>query len=293
MAAGLKIYGISRSSAFKTIWCGEEAGVAYEQMKIGFADGTNKTPEFLAIHPNGRVPAIVDGDAVVFDSNAILLYLAEKTGKFLPAKSDKLRGEMLSWLMFVASGVGPFSGQSVHFRHYAPKDGSDYAVNRYVFEVQRHYGVLDARLAGRQYMVGDSYTIVDMDTDPFTFDRSARPQMELLEPESFALDDFSGLSYTEAFDAMVAKMRNEYAFTEYKGLDWDALIAEFRPRFEEAEANGDSTGYRRALRDFTWACLLYTSDAADDLLCVDLGGRRIIKKKKQQIKKLRRYRNSK
>jgi C-terminal processing protease CtpA/Prc len=97
------------------------------------------------------------------------------------------------------------------------------------------------------------YTIVDMDTDPFTFDRSARPQMELIEPESFALDDFSGLSYTEAFDAMIAKMRNEYAFTEYKGIDWDALVAEFRPRFEEAEADGDSTAYRRALRDFTWA----------------------------------------
>ena len=107
------------------------------------------------------MPVIIDGDATVFDSNAILLYLAEKTGKFLPPKGDKARGELLSWLLFVASGVGPFSGQSVHFRQYAPK-GNDYAVNRYMYEAQRHYGILDARLGTQKYVVGDTYTIVDM-----------------------------------------------------------------------------------------------------------------------------------
>ena len=108
------------------------------------------------------MPAIVDGDVVVFDSNAILLYLAEKTGKFLPPKGDKARGELLSWLMFVASGVGPYSGQSVHFRLYAPEK-IEYAINRYAFEAQRHFGILDARLAKQKYMLGDTYTIVDMD----------------------------------------------------------------------------------------------------------------------------------
>ena len=103
----------------------------------------------------------MDGDATVFDSNAILLYLAEKTGKFLPANRPKARGELLSWLMFVASGVGPFSGQSVHFRNYAPEK-IEYAINRYMYEAQRHYAILDARLAKQKYVLGDSYTIVDM-----------------------------------------------------------------------------------------------------------------------------------
>ncbi len=97
------------------------------------------------------------------------------------------------------------------------------------------------------------YTVVNMDTDPFTFDRSARPEMELIEPESLALDDFSDMSYAEAFDAMIDLFRREYAFTELKGIDWDAKSAEFRPRFEEADANHDSLAYRRALRDFIWS----------------------------------------
>ncbi len=84
------------------------------------------------------------------------------------------------------------------------------------------------------------YTIVDMDTDPFTFSRPARPELELYEPDTFALDDFSDLSYVEGFDAMIDKMSKEYAFTEYKGIDWEAIKAEMRPRFEEAEANNDT-----------------------------------------------------
>lgn len=97
------------------------------------------------------------------------------------------------------------------------------------------------------------YTIVDLDTDPFTFDRSRYPEMVLIEPESLTLDDFSDLSYTEAFDAMIDLFRRKYAFTELKGIDWDAKAAEFRPRFEEAEANNDALAYRRALRDFIWS----------------------------------------
>jgi len=97
----------------------------------------------------------------VFDSNAILLYLAEKTGKFLAENTPKTRGELLSWLMFVASGVGPFAGQSVHFRNYAPEK-IPYAINRYMYEAQRHFSILDSRLAKRRFMLGDTYTIVDM-----------------------------------------------------------------------------------------------------------------------------------
>ena len=140
----------------------EEAGLAYEPIPIDTRTGAQHKPDYLKINPNAKVPAIVDGDVVVFDSNAILLYLAEKTGKFLPPDTPKARGELLSWLMFVASGVGPYSGQSVHFRHYTP-DKIPYAINRYMFEAQRHFGILDARLAKQRYMLGDSYTIVDMD----------------------------------------------------------------------------------------------------------------------------------
>lgn len=97
------------------------------------------------------------------------------------------------------------------------------------------------------------YTMVDMDTDPFTFDRSREVTMDLLEPEGAALDDFSALGYLEAFDEMIAMMRQEYAFTELKGLDWDALNDEFRPRFEEADENSDADAYAFALRDFLWS----------------------------------------
>ncbi len=140
----------------------EEAGIAFEPVAVDTRKGEQFSAAFLAINPNGKVPAIVDGDVTVFDSNAILLYLAEKTGKFLPAGSPAVRGETLSWLMFVATGVGPFSGQAVHFKHFAPEK-VPYAHNRYQYEAARHFGVLDAHLAKRRYMVGDMYSIVDMD----------------------------------------------------------------------------------------------------------------------------------
>jgi GST-like protein len=139
----------------------EEAGLPYEVVPIDTRRGEQHTPAFRAINPNGKTPAIVDGDVTVFDSNAILLYLAEKTGRFLPENTPPARGQLLSWLMFVATGIGPFSGQAVHFRHFAP-DPKDYAVTRYLFEAKRHFGILNTRLADHRYMLGDTYTIVDM-----------------------------------------------------------------------------------------------------------------------------------
>jgi GST-like protein len=159
----LKFYYNGAPNPAKVALFLEEAGLPYEPVPIDTRNGDQHTPEFLAINPNAKVPAIVDGDVVMFDSNAILLYLAEKTGKFLPPKGDKARGELLSWLMFVASGVGPYSGQSVHFRLYAPEK-NEYAQNRYAFEARRHFGILDARLAKHKYVLGDTYTIVDMAT---------------------------------------------------------------------------------------------------------------------------------
>lgn len=139
----------------------EETGIPYRLQPVDTRMGEQHRPEYLAINPNAKTPAIVDGDVTVFDSNAILLYLAEKSGQFLPADTPSARGEMLSWLMFVATGVGPYCGQAVHFKHFAPEP-KDYAVNRYMFEAERHWGIIDARLARQRYMVGDTYSLVDM-----------------------------------------------------------------------------------------------------------------------------------
>ena len=158
----IKFYYAAAPNPFKVALFLEEAGLEYEFCPVDTRKGDQHQPAFLALNPNAKVPAIVDGDVFVFDSNAILLYLAEKTGKFLPANTPANRGELLSWLMFVATGVGPFSGQAVHFKHFAPEK-VDYAHNRYQFEAQRHFSILNEHLAKRKYMVGDTYTIVDMD----------------------------------------------------------------------------------------------------------------------------------
>lgn len=123
--------------------------------------GNSMIHAFTRINPNAKVPALIDGDATIFDSNAILLYLAEKTGCFLPRNIPTARARMYSWLMFVASGIGPYSGQAAHFKHFAPeRDG--YAINRYDFEAWRHWSIIDTHLDNSRYMLGDEYTMVDM-----------------------------------------------------------------------------------------------------------------------------------
>jgi GSH-dependent disulfide-bond oxidoreductase len=138
----------------------EELELPYEPIPVDTRKGDQFAPDFLALNPNGKVPVLVDNETVVFDSNAILLYLAEKMGRFLPPAGGD-RGPLLSWLMFVATGVGPFSGQAVHFRHFAPEQ-VPYAQARYSFEARRHYDILNAHLAQSRYLVGDTYTIADM-----------------------------------------------------------------------------------------------------------------------------------
>ncbi len=158
----IKFYYSLAPNPMKVALLLEELGLPYETIPIDTRKGDQFAPDYAALNPNNKVPCIVDGDAVVFDSNAILLYLAEKTGKFIPANVPALRGEMLSWLMFVATGIGPYSGQAVHFRHFAPEP-KDYALTRYAFEAERHWGIINDRLAQHQYMLGHDYTIIDMD----------------------------------------------------------------------------------------------------------------------------------
>jgi GSH-dependent disulfide-bond oxidoreductase len=150
----------------------EEAGLPYRIIPVDIGRGEQFRPEFLAIAPNNRMPAIVDhepadgGEPVsLFESGAILLYLAEKTGRFIP---DNLRGraEVLQWLFWQMGGLGPMAGQNHHFRNYAP-ERLPYAVDRYVNETNRLYGVLDRRLADRAFVAGEDYSIADMASYPW------------------------------------------------------------------------------------------------------------------------------
>lgn len=184
----------------------EETGLPYEVVPVDTSKGEQHAPAFRAINPNGKVPAIVDTEGPlgretrVFDSTAILLYLAEKTGSFLGEIED--RPELLSWLMFIGSGLGPFSGQSVHFQFAAP-EGLDYAVNRYRREAERHYQVLDDHLEGRSYIVGETYTIADISAWGW-LDRAARVRKGAEDP----LAPFANLKRLfESVDARPAAAR--------------------------------------------------------------------------------------
>lgn len=138
----------------------QELGLQFTVRPVDIFKGEQHTSAFKAINPNAKVPAIVDGGATVFDSHAILLYLADKHGAFVPEDRTEY-ATMSSWLQFVATGLSPFSGQAIHFTHYAPEH-IPYAVNRYTRELARHYAVLDERLGKARYLAGDRYTIADM-----------------------------------------------------------------------------------------------------------------------------------
>ncbi len=158
----LKFYYNVAPNPMKVALLLEELGLPYEAVPVDTRKGEQFTPDFLKVNPNSKVPAIVDGDVRVFDSNAILLYLADREKRFVPLDAaSPARANMLSWLMFIASGIGPFSGQSVHFRVAAPEP-KEYALNRYDFEAHRHWKIIEAHLASSHYMLGDEYSIVDM-----------------------------------------------------------------------------------------------------------------------------------
>jgi GST-like protein len=148
----------------------EECGLPYEVKHINISKGDQDTPEFRKINPNGKIPALVDSDGpdgqpiTLFESGAILIYLAEKTGKFL-AKDPRARYETLQWLMFQMGGFGPMLGQAHHFLRFAPEK-IPYAMDRYRNEAKRLYGVLETALAGKEY-VGGEYSIADMALYPW------------------------------------------------------------------------------------------------------------------------------
>lgn len=165
----------------------EEAGLEYRTILMRLTEGDQLTAEFKAINPNAKIPAIVDhdtedGPATVFESGAILLYLAERAGKFGPTTARE-RKEYNEWLFWQAANLGPMAGQLSHFVNYAP-EGQDYSHTRYKGEFERSLAVLDARLADREYIM-QTYSIVDMMIFPWAF---------ISKPLGVALDDFPNVS---------------------------------------------------------------------------------------------------
>jgi GST-like protein len=186
----------------------EETGLDYRIHPVNISAGDQFKPEFLAFSPNNRMPAIIDTDPAeagepvsVFESGAILLYLAEKTGRFLP-RDLRGRKAVTEWLFWQMGGLGPMAGQNHHFGVYAPEK-IPYAITRYVNETNRLYGVLDRRLAARPYLAGDAYTIADM---------AAYPWIVPWKRQQQNLDDFPHLR--RWFDAIRARPATVRAYAQ-------------------------------------------------------------------------------
>ena len=151
--------------------CGLKRDRDWRALPVNIGTGDQFKPEFLKISPNNKIPALIDPNGPdgkpisLFESGAILIYLAAKTGKFMP-KTDRQKYDVLQWLMFQMGGVGPMLGQNHHFRLYAPEK-LDYAINRYTNEAKRIYGVIDKQLATRKFIAGNSYTIADIAIFPW------------------------------------------------------------------------------------------------------------------------------
>ena len=168
----------------------EEAGLPYSIKPVNISTGEQFAPEFLKIAPNNRIPAIVDnepadgkGPLSIFESGAILQYLGEKTGKFLPADA-RGRSEVMQWLFWQMGGLGPMAGQNGHFNNYAPEK-IPYAIDRYVKETERLYGVLDERLDGREFIASD-YSIADMASYPGSYRMNGTGRTSTNSPTSSA-----------------------------------------------------------------------------------------------------------
>ncbi|RUR85829.1 glutathione binding-like protein [Chlorogloeopsis fritschii PCC 9212] len=182
----------------------EEAELPYTIIPVNIGAGDQFKPEFLKISPNNRIPAILDKEPAdgsepisVFESGAILLYLAEKTGKLIPSNTRE-RVEVLQWLFWQMGGLGPMAGQNHHFSQYAPEK-IPYAINRYVNETGRLYAVLNKRLSDREFVAGNNYSIADI---------AAYPWLVPHERQGQNLDDFPNLKrWFEAIKARPATIR--------------------------------------------------------------------------------------
>ena len=170
----IQLYSLPTPNGVKASIALEELGLPYEAHRVDFGGNEQKSPEFLSLNPNGRIPALIDPDGPggkpigLFESGAILVYLAEKTGKLIPA-DPAARYETLAWVMFQMGGIGPMFGQFGHFYKFAADKVANnaYPMERYRDESKRLLSVLEDRLAGRQFLMGDDYTIADIATFPW------------------------------------------------------------------------------------------------------------------------------
>ena len=211
----------------------EESGLPYRIVPVNISAGDQFKPEFLKISPNNRIPAIVDDDPAepgppigVFESGEILLYLAEKTGKFLP-KDLRGRTEVLQWLFWQVGGLGPMAGQNHHFKQYA-REKLAYAIERYVNETNRLYGVLNKRLADRAFVAGD-YSIADMAAYPWIVPHEAQGQK---------LDDF--LHLKRWFEAIKARPATQRAYAIAAAINTTPILSDEESRkilFSQTAAN--------------------------------------------------------
>ncbi|HET9329826.1 MAG TPA: glutathione binding-like protein [Steroidobacteraceae bacterium] len=197
----------------------EETGLPYRIVPVNIGTGAQFEPQFLAISPNNRIPAILDHDPAgggaplsVFESGAILLYLAEKTGRLLPAALRR-RVEVLQWLFWQVAGLGPMAGQNHHFARYAPEK-IPYAIERYVKETNRLYGVLNKRLGGRDFLA-DEYSIADIACYPWTVSHEAQGQR---------LEDFPRLK--RWFETIRDRPATQRAYEKAKAINTKPTVTE-------------------------------------------------------------------
>lgn len=163
----IKLYGCGSPNVHKVLFFLSETGTPYDFHHVDLMNGETRSPAFLALNPNGKVPVIVDPDGpggeplTVFESGAILLYLAEKTGRFWP-QDRAARSRVIQWLTFQMAGVGPFFGQAIHFLHHAQGEEHGYARDRYFGEVRRLVGVVEAKLSQTRFVAGEDFSLADM-----------------------------------------------------------------------------------------------------------------------------------
>lgn len=200
----------------------EETGLPYVAFPVNIGAGDQFKPDFLAISPNNRIPAIIDPEGPdgqplsLFESGAILIYLADKTGTFLPT-TPAGRYQALQWLMWQMGGFGPMLGQAHHFRQYAPEQ-VPYAIDRYTKEAGRLYGVLDKRLDQARFLAGDDYSIADMATYPWS--RS-------IERQGHSLDDFPNVKrWFQEIEARPAVQRGIQVLADKRSPQMDAQAKE-------------------------------------------------------------------
>lgn len=213
----------------------EETGLPYRVIPVNISAGDQFKPEFLAISPNNRIPAIVDttpadggAPVSVFESGAILQYLAEKTGKFLPADM-RGRTEVMQWLFWQMGGLGPMAGQNHHFVQYAPEK-LPYAINRYVNETNRLYGVLNKRLADRAFVAGD-YSIADMASYPWIVPHQRQQQN---------LDDFPHLK--RWFETIRARPAVERAYALVEKINTAPVVSDHSRALLFGQSAANPTG---------------------------------------------------